>query len=83
LIRCDEISGSQEVNATSDDDGQNASAMDDDSLSNENESVFSQPVGGGPSTPVKKVKRRKESSEMGSAKKKQKLLAINSTHSLA
>jgi len=83
LIRCDEISGSQEVNAASDDDGQNTSPVDDESVSNENESVFSQAIGGGPSTPMKKAKKRKEGIEMGSAKKKQKLLAINSTHSLA
>jgi len=81
LIRCDEISGSQEVNAASDDDGQNTSALDDDSVSNENESVVSQAIGG-PSTPVRRVKKRKEGSEMGSAKKKQKL-AINTSHSLA
>jgi hypothetical protein len=75
LIRHDEISGSQEVNATSDDEAQNASAMDEDSLSNDNESVVSQPVGLG--TPLKKTKKRKEGSEVGSAKKKQKYLTVN------
>jgi hypothetical protein len=74
LIRRDEISGAQEFNAMSDDEAQNMSTIEDDSLSNENESVDSPPTGS--ATPVKK-KRRKDGSEMGSTKKKQKVLPIN------
>lgn len=58
----------------SDDEAQNLSTMEDDSLSNENESVYSQPTGSG--TPVKK-KRKKEGSETGSTKKKVKVLPTN------
>jgi hypothetical protein len=58
----------------SDDEVQNLSNMEDDSLSNENESVYSQPTTSG--TPVKR-KRKKEGSEVGSTKKKVKVLPIN------
>ena len=73
MIRNDEVSGSQEFIATSDDDLQNPSIREDESVTNGDEdSVASQGIG----TPVKKPKKRKEGSEVGSAKKKQKKIAI-------
>jgi hypothetical protein len=56
--------------AASDDDLQNASIRDDESVTNgEEDSVVSQGMG----TPVKKFKKRREGSEAGSAKKKPKI----------
>ena len=57
---------------TSDDELQNASPRDDSVTNGDEESVASQGMG----TPIKKVKKRKEGSEVGSAKKKQKKFAI-------
>jgi hypothetical protein len=58
--------------ATSDDEMQNISMKDDDSATNgEDDSVASQSMG----TPAKNSKKRKDGSE-GSAKKKQKKIAI-------
>lgn len=57
---------------TSEDELQNASARDDSVTNGEEDSVASQSMG----TPVKKSKKRKEGSEVGSAKKKQKKIAI-------
>jgi hypothetical protein len=71
-MRQDEVAGSHEFMQTSDDENQ-TSAKEDDSLTNgDDESVMSQTNG----TPVKKSKKRKEGSEMGSAKKKVKKIAF-------
>ena len=69
----DDVVGSQEVISTSDDETQNASTKDDDDsvtvmTTGEDEDMTQV----GLSTPVKKVKKRKEGSENGSVKKKQK-----------
>ena len=67
LAQREEISGSQEINATSEDEAQNASVKDDDSMTvvtnGEDDIPLSQ------STPVKLKKRKEGSSEHGSAKK--------------
>jgi hypothetical protein len=70
LMHRDEVAGSQEVGATSEDELQ-VSTSDSATVVGEDDPSASQGVG----TPVKKVKKRKEGSEPGSAKKKQKKTA--------
>jgi hypothetical protein len=73
-MRRDEVAGSQELMATSDDELLTASGKDDDSVTNgEDDSTASQTLG----TPVRKVKKRRDGNDIESAKKKQKVLIQN------
>lgn len=71
------MAGSQEVGATSEDELQ-VSTSDSATVVGEDDPSASQGVG----TPVKKVKKRKEGSETGSAKKKQRKTASASQNDL-
>jgi hypothetical protein len=75
-----DLSGANEFPATSEDELQNASAKDDDSVTvvttGDDDNLSQGHLSQGPSTPVKKVKKRKEGSENGSVKKKQKKVDV-------
>jgi hypothetical protein len=75
LAQREDIAGSQDITSNSDDDAQNASVKDEDSMTNvtSGEDELSQ---SGAQTPQKKVKKRKEGSEHGSAKKKARISSI-------
>lgn len=72
-----EVSGTNEFAGTSEDELQNGSAKDDDSITvattGDDDNLSQGQLSQGPSTPVKKVKKRREGSEHGSAKKKPKV----------
>jgi len=72
-MRRDEIAGSQEVLPTSDDELQIGSPNDDSATTNGDDDMMDVNSTG---TPARKEKKRKEGSELGSAKKKFKKLVI-------
>ena len=69
----EQLTGAQDIFGTSDDELQNASAKEDDSITNADEEPLASQNNG---TPVKKSAKRKDASEVGSAKKKMKQIGI-------